>query len=427
LSDPPARVLLLGATGFIGRALLRALESAGYEVMCGVRDPAGMPDCEAIRVDFMRDHDEAAWQPRLGGIDYVVNAVGILREAPGASFEALHVAAPQALFCASVTAGVKKIVQISALGADDSAASAYHRSKKRGEDALAALPVPWVIVQPSLVFGESGSSAALFARLAALPLVPLPGDGGQVIQPVHVEDLAEAIVRLLQTSQFDRTRIAAVGPRPLALRDYLATLRRAMGLGEARFVRVPMALVRIAAAAAASFHGALLDRESLGMLTRGNSAPADDIARVLGRPPRPASHFLDPASGHALANEARLSWLLPLLRYAIAFVWIVTGIVSLGVYPLQESYALLARVGLSGAAASIALYGAALLDLAFGIGSIVMRRRKWLWRAQMALIAGYTVIISFFLPEFWLHPYGPLTKNVPMLVAILLLHELETR
>jgi hypothetical protein len=161
------------------------------------------------------------------------------------------------------------------------------------------------------------------------------------------------------------------------------------------------------------------------MLMRGNSAPADAITSVLGRAPRPAEAFIDAPAARALANEARLSWLLPLLRYAIALVWIVTGIVSLGVYPVEASYALLARVGLTGAAASIALYGAALLDLAFGVGSIVMRRRKWLWRAQMAVIAGYTVIISFFLPEFWLHPSGPLTKNAPMLAAILLLHELE--
>jgi hypothetical protein len=92
---------------------------------------------------------------------------------------------------------------------------------------------------------------------------------------------------------------------------------------------------------------------------------------------------------------------------------------------VQESYALLAQVGLSGAAAAIALYGAALLDLGLGIGILVLRRRKWLWRAQMALMAGYTVLISWFLPEYWLHPYGPLTKNVPMIAAILLLHEFE--
>jgi hypothetical protein len=161
------------------------------------------------------------------------------------------------------------------------------------------------------------------------------------------------------------------------------------------------------------------------MLLRGNVASAAGISAVLGRAPRPVESFIDERAAPAIANEARLGWLLPLLRYAVAIVWIVTGVVSLGVYPVAGSYALLARVGLTGAAASIALYGAALLDLAFGVGSLALRRRRWLWRAQMLVIVGYTAIISFCLPEFWLHPYGPLTKNLPMLAGILALHELE--
>jgi hypothetical protein len=106
-------------------------------------------------------------------------------------------------------------------------------------------------------------------------------------------------------------------------------------------------------------------------------------------------------------------------------VWIVTAIVSFGVYPVAESYALLAGVGLKGLPAAFALYGAALLDLAFGIGIFVLRDRRWLWRAQMALIVAYSIIIAIHLPEFWLHPFGPLLKNVPLLAAILLLHEFD--
>jgi uncharacterized protein YbjT (DUF2867 family) len=420
-------VLLLGATGFIGRHVVRALVDSGYRVTCGVRDPAAVRDCAALAVDFSADHDEAVWRSRLSGVDYVVNAVGILRETRRARFDALHVAAPIALFHAAEACGVRKIVQISALGADEGARSEYHRSKKRADDALSRLGLPWVIVQPSLVFGPSGASAALFARLASLPLVPVPGDGDQRIQPVHVDDVAALVVRLLQCADFDCARVAAVGPRPTTLRDYLATLRRAMGLGTPYFVRVPMPLVKLGAALGSKFPGALLDRESLGMLLRGNTAPADTMVRALGRSPRAPEDFLDESSAHALANAARLSWLLPLVRYAVAFVWIVTGIVSFGVYPAEASYALLDRVGFTGPAAAIALYGAAALDVAFGLGCIFLTRRKWLWRAQMALIAGYTAIISWFLPEFWAHPYGPLTKNVPMLAAILMLHEFDER
>jgi uncharacterized protein YbjT (DUF2867 family) len=422
-----AHVLLLGATGFIGACLLDRLLCAGYQVTCGLRKAPQFARCRHIAVDYNRDRSESAWLPRLAGIDAVINAVGILRETDAASFAALHIAAPRALFRACVQAGIKKIIQISALGADALAASAYHRSKKHADDELAALPLPWVIVQPSLVFGVSGASTTLFTTLAALPLVPVPGNGAQCVQPVHIDDLAEMIVRLLETSNFDRQRIAAVGPRPLTLRDYLRALRLAMGLGEPRYLHVPMVLMRAAAALGERVSRTLLDRDALAMLMRGNVASADSVTAVLGRPPRGVEVFIERASARGIANDARLTWLLPLLRATVALVWIVTGIVSLGVYPVAESYALLERVGLEGAAASIALYGAALLDLAFGFGIFLMRHRRWLWRAQMLLILVYTVIITIYLPEFWLHPYAPVLKNLPLLAAILMLHEFEQR
>ncbi|HSF60019.1 MAG TPA: DoxX-like family protein, partial [Candidatus Binatia bacterium] len=99
----------------------------------------------------------------------------------------------------------------------------------------------------------------------------------------------------------------------------------------------------------------------------------------------------------------------------------------LGVYPASESYMLLARVGITGVLAPVFLYGAALLDFAFGIGIYALKNRRWLWRAQMLLILGYSVIIAIYLPEFWLHPFGPLLKNLPILAAILVLHEFEER
>ena len=84
---------------------------------------------------------------------------------------------------------------------------------------------------------------------------------------------------------------------------------------------------------------------------------------------------------------------------------------------------MLQRVGLTGTAALTALYGAAALDIVLGIATL-RTNRKGLWRAQIALIVAYTAIISAFLPELWLHPFGPVLKNLPMLAALIALHEL---
>jgi hypothetical protein len=182
-----------------------------------------------------------------------------------------------------------------------------------------------------------------------------------------------------------------------------------MQLGRARFARVPLALVP-------------LDRETLGMLERGNTASASAISGVLGRMPRDVTAFV--SCGKALALRARLDWLLPLLRASVALVWVAGGVASLA-YPLRESLALLERVGLTGGPAMAALYGGALLDIALGIGVYATRARRWLWRAQLALLLLYSVIIAVWLPEYWLHPFGPLVKNIPLFVAIVALHELE--
>jgi hypothetical protein len=209
------------------------------------------------------------------------------------------------------------------------------------------------------------------------------------------------------------------------MREFLQTLRGAMGLANAPVLAVPMTLVRAAAALGERVPSALLDRETLGMLLRGNTDSPETVTAVLGRTPRPVEAFIAPCDAPAVATTAKLRWLVPLLRIAVALVWIVTGIVSFGIYPVEDSYALLARVGITGIAAAVALYGAALIDVFFGVAMLALRRRRLLYQAQLAVILGYTVIITVWLPEFWLHPYGPILKNLPIIAALVFLHEME--
>jgi uncharacterized protein YbjT (DUF2867 family) len=354
----------------------------------------------------------------------VINAVGILREHGNQTFERVHMRAPQALFAACVAAGVRRVVQISALGADRGS-SGYFRSKRQADEYLELLPLDWTIVQPSLVFGVGGASARLFTMLASLPVVPLPGDGRQRVQPIHVDDLVLAITAVMQRQDLIGRRIALVGAEALTLRDFLARLRQALGLSRARFLRIPLTLMHVGASVAQLSAHSLLERESLAMLEAGNTADASDTRELLGRAPRPVEEFVPRDLRNLLARQAQLEWLLPLLRWSIALVWIWTGIVSLGLYPRAASLELLARTGITGALADIALYAAAALDLGLGAATLLMQRRRLLWLAQFVLILIYTIIISFKLPEFWLHPYGPILKNLPLLACIALLYRCE--
>jgi len=111
-------------------------------------------------------------------------------------------------------------------------------------------------------------------------------------------------------------------------------------------------------------------------------------------------------------------------RLSLAVIWLVTGALSLGIYPPADSVLLLERVGLHGDTARIALYLAATMDIVLGLLTLLVPR-KGLWIFQATLIVAYTLVISICLPEFWLHPFGPVLKNLPILVLLGLLHKYE--
>lgn len=427
------RILLTGATGLIGGAMARALLAAGHDLVCAVRVPERLAlagsRCRAIACDFAAVPAAAWWAPQLTGIDAVVNAVGILREQDGQRFEALHHRAPAELFRAAATAGVTCVVQISALGADGGS-TGYHRSKHAADQVLRGLGLPGAIVQPSLVFAPDGASTGLFLTLASAPVLALPQRGRMPVSPVHLDDVVACVMALLQAPPNPLRTIACAGPQILGLGDYLASLRQQLGLGPGPLVLpLPAALFRAGAAVAGRVPGSALDADTATMLLQGNAAAPDDLAAVLGRPARPAGGFLPGPQVQGLRAAAVLGWAVPACKAALAALWLWTAAVSAGLYPVQGSLDLLARVGLHGNAAWAALYVACALDALLGLLTLWSppRWRTWVWAGQFALVSGYTLLITLFLPEQWLHPYGPISKNLPIMVVIALLWALEPR
>ena len=115
---------------------------------------------------------------------------------------------------------------------------------------------------------------------------------------------------------------------------------------------------------------------------------------------------------------------LRLIRITLAIIWLATGMLSLGIYPQQDSLNLLSRIGLHGAPALTTLYLAGTLDIVLGLLTLFLPR-KILWVLQALLIFSYTLIISLWLPEFWLHPFGPILKNLAILMLLWLLYHYE--
>ena len=418
------RVLILGA-GLIGTALHEALVARGHQSTLAVRNGDRRGD-GVVSLDVTAPSDAAALAEVMAGVDVLVNTVGIFRDTAQQSFDAVHVKGPLRLFEAARDAGVGRIVQLSALGADPASPLPYFASKGQAEQALSAFGVDHAIVRPSLVFAPRGASTRWFAQLAGLPLLPLPGGGRQQVQPVHLDDLVEALVRLVVADEVPR-RLDVVGPRVLALREYLELFRNAIGAPGAT-VPVSGHLARAGARLLARLSPRLpVDPDALAMLEAGNTSDPAPLARWLGRTPRDPATFIGHAAADAMRAPALLGWTVPLMRWTLVFMWVATAVISLWLYPRELSMALLGQVGLHGVAAELALWSAALLDLALGVALLVPGWRTRAYLAQLALVVGYTVIITFWLPGQWLHPFGPVLKNIPLLAMILALLAIDRR
>lgn len=419
------RVLILGARGFIGAALTGAFAAAGHTVVKGVRQPVA-PD--EIAIDYASENDSADWRACIAGIDVVINAVGIIVETDTQRFDAIHTAAPVALFdaCAKAGAQAPRVIQISALGADRGDSS-YFLSKRAADEALMRLALDWQILRPALVFGDDGQSARLFLSLASLPLLPLPAGGHQPLQPVHIDDLTAAALLLADPATPAKQCIELAGPAPLTLRNLLGAYRRALSLPPTGQFTIPAPLMTIAATVAERIPGALFNRENWRMLQAGNTADVDALAaatRLLGHALRPIERFIAPSRSADLRRRALDDWHGPLMRASLAIIWLLTAIVSAFVYPQADSLALLAQVGLAGTPALVALYGAVALDLAFAVATLFKPSRR-LWSAQIGLVLAYTAIVALALPEFLAHPFGPITKNLAVLAILIVLHSRE--
>jgi uncharacterized protein YbjT (DUF2867 family) len=418
------RVLVVGATGCIGRAVVHALRSRGQTVIAASRGDA------STRVDYMQPVTPQAWAERLAHarVDAVVNCAGILMQSRAQSFERVHAQGPSELFRGAALAGVSRIVQVSALGATEEGDDhpPYITSKRQADRALAALPLTRAIVRPSLVYGPGSDSAALFATLASLPVISLPGvrggGGAQRMQPIHVYEVAESIARWIENKDSTSGVFELAGPQAMSYSEMLAAYRCAMSLGAALWLPVPMMLMNAGAMLAERLPQKVFSRDTMRLLERGNTSAANAAPRLLERAPSTLAVGLrvtppSPAIDLRVTLSPAVSWLL---RASVAGLWLITALVSALLPHESGVLQLLARCGFEGDLGVAVLVASCTLNTLLGI-SILHRPGPWTYAVQIGAVLGYTLTAAINMPELTIDHCGPLLKNLPLLAMLMLL------
>lgn len=420
------RVLVTGAYGLIGAAIAVRLHQDGHAVTGAGRSVAEAarryPFVRWVTADFDRLTDSEAWRPLLAGIDAVVNCVGALQSGPRDDLHRVHVAAPLALFAACERFGPRRLVQISAIGADLGGATEFAQGKGEADAALAASSLDWLILRPGLVIAANVYGATAMLRgLAALPWVTPLVDPDCEVQIVAAEDVAATVAWALSPQPPAPAILEQVHPEKLTLGAIVAAQRRWLGLPPNRIVRMPA----IAARAVSVFADAL---GYFGWRSPARSTASAQLSAGVTGDPGPwlvATGIVPRSHGDILAARpatlqdrwfARLYFIKPPAIAVLALFWTGTGLIALGpAYATALSH--LAQAGVGPALAEIVTIGGALFDIALGLLLLVRRFTRAVLLVMLAASPLYLLAGTLLTPQLWGDPLGAYTKVIPLLLA----------
>jgi NADH dehydrogenase len=228
------KVFLTGSTGYVGNYVLRALIDHSYRVKCLVREGSEekiriKDGYEIYRGDVL-DYDSLL--TGIKGCDAVINLVGIIREFTkgGVTFTSLHYIASKNCVDAAKKIGIKRFIQMSALGARENARSMYHKTKYMGEEYIKKSGLTYTIFRPSLIFGKEDISINLFAEtIKKLPIFPVFGNGRYKTQPVSVENVAEGFAKAIESKEAFNKIFEIGGPKKYEFNELLDAIGKTLG------------------------------------------------------------------------------------------------------------------------------------------------------------------------------------------------------
>ena len=271
-------VTVFGGTGFLGRRIVRHLLDGGFEVRAASRRPdrtastfeSNSPGLMSIRADVQ---DEAEVVAALAGSYAVVNCISLYVERGQNTFDAVHVKAAARLSRLAREAGVEGLAHISGIGADPNSSSLYISARGRGEQVVQAAFPNAILIRPAVMFGPDDALLTTLVKLIRmLPVYPMFGRGETKMQPVYVEDVAEAVTRLISNPGATTQPCHELGgPQILTYEELLRTIARRIG-ARPRFMPMPFVLWHALGWVSEHVPGAPLTRNQIALMQHDNVA-----------------------------------------------------------------------------------------------------------------------------------------------------------
>lgn len=421
------KVLVIGGAGFIGSHIVAECLKNGHEVVLAGRkskDPR-FTHLKTIAVNYKTDTRPETWLPRLEGIDAVVNCIGILNNSDNV-LDAVHHLSPKALFSACQQKGIAHIVQISAKGTEIDRGIQYNDTKKAADDALKALGVSATIIRPSYVYSHgSYGGSSLFRGLSAMPFIlPIVGKGDQQFQPILASDLAKVVLNRLETKAPGVVELDGIGPEKITNLELLTKIRAWLGFKPGMILRAPMAMIGLISKLGALIPSLPINRTTYGMMKIPDVAAStpealEKLEQTTGVKPKGFSEVLQENPSFVQDRwHARLYLLKPLIRLALVIMWVLSAITGI-ILPEKTRLMLEALSPLSSAHFNLAIHASIVLNFIIAFLVLINWRPVFMGAVQLIVIIAYTVFMTIYMPMFWLQPFGPLIKNLPILVLIL--------
>ena len=273
------KVLVTGATGFVGPKIVHALRARGHDVRALVRRPERAKTlrawgCELAEGDMT---DAGSLRRAVDGCGVVVHVVAVIRGS-ASDFDRVMVGGTESLIGAAKEAGVGRFVLMSALGTNERNRELvpYFRSKWAMEQALAGSGLERVVFRPSFVFGRDGGVLPMFVRQVRLaPLTPIVGSGSTRLQPIWVEDVGQFFAQAVDAPAAAGRTFEIGGPEAVTWNDFYARVKRVLGVRRGT-VHLPVGVVRAGAAVVEHLPRAPITRDQLKMLTEGGDNVCDN-------------------------------------------------------------------------------------------------------------------------------------------------------